>query len=90
MLPHRPTVSATKAQLGHTIGAAGAIDAALAVLSLRSGQVVPLAHLEQPDPACPINAAREAPQAELSNGGGVLVNAFAFGGHNATLAFLPT
>jgi len=89
IFPHRPTVSATKAQLGHTIGAAGAIDAALAVLSLRSGQVVPLAHLEQPDPACPINAAREPSQAALSNGGGVLVNSFAFGGHNTTLAFLP-
>ncbi|HUJ75850.1 MAG TPA: beta-ketoacyl synthase N-terminal-like domain-containing protein, partial [bacterium] len=86
VLPHRPTVSASKAQLGHTLGAAGAVDAVLAAQSLGTGQVLPLAHLEQLDADCPIQPARQARDGGLENGQGVvLVNSFAFGGHNATL-----
>ncbi len=86
---HGPTLSATKALLGHTIGAAGAIDAVLAVLSLNAGQVVPMHHLDAPDPDCAISPALDAEQPALGKAGGavVLVNSFAFGGHNACLAF---
>ncbi|MCZ6729396.1 MAG: beta-ketoacyl-[acyl-carrier-protein] synthase family protein [SAR324 cluster bacterium] len=85
----RPTLSATKALLGHTIGAAGAIDAVLAVLSLNAGQVVPMIHLDAPDPDCAISPALAAEQPALgkANRAAVLVNSFAFGGHNACLAF---
>jgi 3-oxoacyl-[acyl-carrier-protein] synthase II len=90
VLPHRPTLSATKALLGHTLGAAGAIDAVLATRSLRTGHVVPLAALGQLDPACDVNPAREAEQPGLQEAdAAVMVNAFAFGGHNATLLFGP-
>jgi 3-oxoacyl-(acyl-carrier-protein) synthase len=93
LLPHGPTVSASKAQLGHTLGAAGAIDAVLAVQSLGSGQVPPLAPGGTPDPACPIHAAErpEAPQVGPAGGPlrAVLVNTFAFGGHNASLLLGP-
>jgi 3-oxoacyl-[acyl-carrier-protein] synthase II len=81
--PHGPTASASKAQVGHTIGAAGAIDAVLAVTGLRAGTMLPMQHLEQLDPACPIHPARAgqafAPERL------VLVNSFAFGGHNGCL-----
>lgn len=89
VLPHRPSVSASKAQLGHTIAAGGAIDAVLAVLSLNSGQVLPMFHLERQDPDCYINLARSAPHPALRPGSGsvVLVNSFAFGGHNTSLLF---
>ncbi|MEE8397292.1 MAG: beta-ketoacyl-[acyl-carrier-protein] synthase family protein [bacterium] len=89
VLHHRPTVSATKAQLGHTIGGAAAIDAALAVLSLARGQVVPMVHLNQLDQECPILPARKIAHRRLGPGkdGAVLVNAFAFGGHNTSLVF---
>jgi 3-oxoacyl-[acyl-carrier-protein] synthase II len=93
VLPHGPTVSASKAQLGHTLGAAGAIDAVLAVRSLESGQVPPLAHLERLDPECPVLPARQADQPQVGPRGdpgrAVLVNAFAFGGHNAALLLGP-
>jgi len=85
VLPHSPTVSATKAQLGHTMGAAGAIDAVLACHGLATGAPpVPLRCAEL-DPDCPVRAAAGGPPPA----GAVLVNAFAFGGHNTTLAFTP-
>ena len=93
VLPHGPTVSASKSQLGHTLGAAGAIDAVLAVRSLGSGQVPPLGPGERPDPECPVQAALAPAQPHVGPAGdparAVLVNAFAFGGHNAALLFGP-
>lgn len=90
VLPHAPTVSATKAQLGHTLGAAGAIDAVVAVLSLGAGRPVPLRR-EQPDPECAIVAAVPGDPSALRGpgGGSILVNAFAFGGHNTCLVLSP-
>jgi len=85
VLPHGPTVSAAKAQLGHTLGAAGAVDAVLAVQSLATGRVVPLRHLERPDPECPIRPALRAEDARLGPEDAIAVNSFAFGGHNAVL-----
>jgi len=102
LVPHRPTISATKALLGHTIGAAAAIDAVLAVHTLETGQAVPIAHVRTPDPACGLKFARSgaAPDGDADDfggtalrggpgirGGAVLVNSFAFGGHNAALIF---
>lgn len=89
VLGQGPTVSATKAQLGHAIGAAGAMDAVLAVLAVGWGQVVPLRHLEKLDPDCHIRPATDPTHPGLGAGkqGAVLVNAFAFGGHNASVVF---
>jgi 3-oxoacyl-[acyl-carrier-protein] synthase II len=85
---HGPSASASKAQVGHTLGAAGAIDAVLAVEGLRRGAVLPMRHVEQPDPECPILPAR-ADQPVLPPDRRVLVNSFAFGGHNGCLVFAP-
>lgn len=93
VLPQGPAVSASKAQLGHTLGAAGAIDAVLGVCSLRTGQAPPLRYRSQPDPECPIHAAATdavpalAPDAAADRA--VLVNSFAFGGHNSCLVLGP-
>jgi len=91
VLPGRPTVSATKAMLGHTIGAAGAIDAVLAAFGVVAGQAVPCRNLDAPDPHCAIRPAREVHLAAPGPGGPAvyLVNSFAFGGHNATLVLTP-
>ena len=91
VFPHRPTVSASKELLGHTLGAAAAIDAVLAVQGLTEGGVVPLRNLTNQDPACPVNPALESthpglPGAEGTDGK-VLVESFAFGGHNTALLF---
>jgi 3-oxoacyl-[acyl-carrier-protein] synthase II len=76
-------VSATKSMLGHMLGAAGAVEAAVAVLALRDGIIPPTINLEHPDPACDLdyvpNRARELTiNAALSNSLG-------FGGINASL-----
>jgi 3-oxoacyl-[acyl-carrier-protein] synthase II len=78
-------ISSTKSMLGHTFGAAGAIEAAVAVLSLVDGVIPPTINLEHPDPACDLdyvpNQARKASvQVALSNSMG-------FGGHNTCLVF---
>jgi nodulation protein E len=81
----RLAVSSTKSMHGHTLGAAGALEAAATLLALRYGILPPTANFNQPDPACDLdvvpNVARPA-ALELA-----LSNSFAFGGLNAVLAF---
>jgi nodulation protein E len=81
----RLQVSSTKSMHGHTLGAAGAIEAAATLLALRNGILPPTANFNQPDPACDLdvvpNVARPA-AIEFA-----LSNSFAFGGLNAVLAF---
>jgi 3-oxoacyl-[acyl-carrier-protein] synthase II len=52
--PKRPIVFATKGNFGHTLGATGAIEAIATVLALHSGEVPPIAGLEQPLPEFPL------------------------------------
>lgn len=81
----RLAVSSTKSMHGHTLGAAGAIEAAATVLALRHGILPPTANFTETDPACDLdvipNTARRA-DIEFA-----LSNSFAFGGLNAVLAF---
>ena len=48
--PERPLVFATKGNFGHSLGATGAIEAIALILALRTGQVPPIAGLEEPLP----------------------------------------
>ena len=81
----RLAVSSTKSMHGHTLGAAGAIEAVASILSLQRGLLPPTANFTSPDPNCDLdvipNTARPA-QVEAC-----LSNSFAFGGLNAVLAF---
>jgi nodulation protein E len=81
----RLAVSSTKSMHGHTLGAAGAIEAAATLLALRHRILPPTANFSEPDPACDLdvipNVARAA-EIEFA-----LSNSFAFGGLNAVLAF---
>jgi nodulation protein E len=78
-------VSSTKSMHGHTLGAAGAIEAAATVLALRDGILPPTANFTTIDPNCDLdvipNTARPR-EVEVA-----LSNSFAFGGLNAVLAF---
>jgi 3-oxoacyl-[acyl-carrier-protein] synthase II len=81
----RVPVTANKSMIGHTIGAAGAIEAIFSVLSLRDGVIPPTANYEDPDPECELDCVANEPRtAELR---AVLSNSFAFGGINASLVF---
>jgi len=76
-------VSSSKPILGHTLGAAGALELVVAVQALRHQMVPPQADFTQPDPRCalliPSGVARSASLEA------VLSNSFAFGGINASL-----
>jgi nodulation protein E len=81
-------VSSTKSMHGHTLGAAGALEAIATILALERGVLPPTANYNEPDPACDLdiipNQARQA-RVECA-----LSNSFAFGGLNAVLAFRKT
>ena len=78
-------VSSNKSMIGHTLGAAGAMSALAAVLSIRDGTIPPTINYESADPACDLdyvpNTARQAPV------GVAIVNGFGFGGQNAVAVF---
>jgi 3-oxoacyl-[acyl-carrier-protein] synthase II len=78
-------VSATKSMLGHMLGAAGAVEAAVAVLALHEGIIPPTINQDQADPDCdldyvPNRARKQAVDAAVSDSLG-------FGGINASLVF---
>ena len=78
-------VSSTKSMHGHTLGAAGAIEAAATVLAISNDLLPPNANFNEPDPACNVDViANEARPAEVE---AAVSNSFAFGGLNAVLAF---
>ena len=86
LLPHGPSVTSTKGVTGHLLGAAGAVEAALTVLTIEQGLVPPTANLVALDPGVELDMVtecrRERPALALSTSVG-------FGGHNAALAFAP-
>jgi 3-oxoacyl-[acyl-carrier-protein] synthase II len=82
-------VSSTKSAVGHSIGAAGGVEAVATLLSLRNRLAPPTLGLEQPDEGLDLDyVPGKAKPLEPQNGDGRLValsNSFAFGGHNAVL-----
>lgn len=81
----RLLVSSTKSMHGHTLGAAGAIEATATLMALHCGEIPPTANYTAPDPACDLDVVpNTARPAQVS---AALSNSFAFGGLNAVLAF---
>ncbi|MEU7148777.1 beta-ketoacyl-[acyl-carrier-protein] synthase family protein [Streptomyces sp. NPDC045456] len=78
-----PPVTSVKGALGHTIGAAGAIEAAATALTLRHQTVPPTANHEDPDPALCLDVVAGAPRAVRARA--AISNSFGFGGQNASL-----
>jgi 3-oxoacyl-[acyl-carrier-protein] synthase-1/3-oxoacyl-[acyl-carrier-protein] synthase II len=82
-LPGVPFLS-TKGYTGHTLGAAGAIEAAFTVACLEKGRIPKSAGFSSPDPQLPASPA----ESELTIKGNVAVSeSLAFGGHNGVLVF---
>jgi 3-oxoacyl-[acyl-carrier-protein] synthase II len=78
-------ISSTKSMTGHMLGAAGAVEAIAAVLSLRDGVVPPTINYHTPDPECDLDYTPNEMQSydvELA-----LSDSLGFGGHNACVAF---
>jgi 3-oxoacyl-[acyl-carrier-protein] synthase II len=77
---YKLAVSSTKSMMGHTFGAAGAIEAIMCILALRDGVLPPTINYREPDPSCDLdyvpNEARKT-QVDVA-----LSNAMGLGGHN--------
>jgi 3-oxoacyl-[acyl-carrier-protein] synthase II len=80
-----PPVSSSKSMIGHTLGAAGAIEAAATIMAVYHGVLPPTINLEHPDPECDLDyVPNSARQVAIS---AALSNSFGFGGHNCVLCF---
>ena len=79
-------VSATKSQMGHLLGASGAVESVLSTLAVYHRKTPVTINLENQDPDIPLKVVTGQPQ-ELREGSIVaLNNSFGFGGHNAVVA----
>jgi 3-oxoacyl-[acyl-carrier-protein] synthase II len=80
---YKVPVSSIKSMIGHSLGAAGALEAIACALSVSTDWVPPTINYEQPDPECDLdyvpNQARQCPVRVAVS------NSFGFGGHNAVL-----
>ncbi|WP_326696284.1 beta-ketoacyl-[acyl-carrier-protein] synthase family protein [Streptomyces sp. NBC_01754] len=86
VLPHRPSVTAPKGVLGHSLGAAGAVEAALTVLAVEHRTAPPIANLRAPAPEFDIDCVTERPRGQDIRV--AVSHSFGFGGHNVVLALV--
>lgn len=78
-------IHSTKSMIGHTLGAAGGVEAIVAVKTLSTGKIHPTINLETPDPMCDLNyTPNTMVEDDIEYG---LSNSFGFGGHNFSLLF---
>jgi 3-oxoacyl-[acyl-carrier-protein] synthase II len=76
-------VSSSKSMLGHTIGAAGAIESIITLMSIGNGILTPTINLDIPDPELDLDYVPNQSRKKEINV--ALSNSFGFGGHNATI-----
>ena len=82
---HKVAISSTKSMVGHTIGAAGVINALAAIGAIREGIIPPTANLDEPDPECDLDyVPLKARTAKVDT---AIINGFGFGGQNAVAVF---
>ena len=79
----RVSISSTKSQLGHLLGASGGVELVLTILALRDSMIPPTINLDEPDPACDLDyTPKHARERRLV---AAMSNSFGFGGHNASV-----
>jgi 3-oxoacyl-[acyl-carrier-protein] synthase II len=82
---YRVAISSTKSMTGHTLGAAGAVEAVVSIMAIQTGIIPPTINLHHPDPECDLDyVPNEARQAEVNV---AMSNVMGFGGHNTSLIF---
>ncbi|GAG25975.1 unnamed protein product, partial [marine sediment metagenome] len=82
---YKVPISSTKSMVGHSLGASGAIEAAVCALSIKTGKIHPTINLESPDPECDLDyVPNKYREKEIKY---ALSNSFAFGNNNACLLF---
>ena len=78
------SISSTKSQIGHLLGAAGAVEAIATVFAMRNGRIPATANLETPDPECDLDYTPAIASKKIDV---AVSNSFGFGGQNAVLLF---
>ncbi|MBU4271839.1 MAG: beta-ketoacyl-ACP synthase II [Planctomycetes bacterium] len=82
---YKVSISSTKSQLGHLLGASGGVELILSLLAIRDGVVPPTINYETPDPECDLDyTPNQARRRDIS---AAMSNSFGFGGHNGSLVF---
>ena len=77
------SISSTKSQLGHLLGASGGVELILCLMAMREGVIPPTINLETPDPVCDLDYTPNQPRQRAVSV--AMSNSFGFGGHNGSL-----
>jgi 3-oxoacyl-[acyl-carrier-protein] synthase II len=83
VLGDRPAVTSVKGVTGHSLGASGAIEIAIAALTVENGLIPPTANLDSQDPEIELDVVSKA--ARSANVEVAVSNSFGFGGQNAVV-----
>ena len=76
-------ISSNKSMIGHTLSAAGAVEAAFSLMTMREGVIPPTINYDHPDPAIELDVVPNVKRsADVAT---VMSNSFGFGGQNACL-----
>ncbi len=82
---YKVSISSTKSQLGHLLGASGGVEMILSLLAIRDGVVPPTINYDTPDPKCDLDyTPNQVRHRDIS---AAMSNSFGFGGHNGSLVF---
>jgi len=82
--PKAVAVNSTKSLIGHGLGAAGGIEAIVAVMAIHKKKIHPSLNLDNPEPGLDFHIPKTAEERDIRY---ALSNSFGFGGHNASLVF---
>ena len=82
---YRVAISSSKSMTGHLLGAAGAIESAICVMSIERGCIPPTINLTNPDPECDLDYVPH--NARMTRVDVAMTNSLGFGGHNTSLLF---